>query len=92
MADIGIGDNALLCKTDMEDCCGTPPNRAGEFYYPNGIRIPIRIAGHGVYRDRGDQYIRLNRKEGVSPPAGRYMCEIPDASGEKKKLFITITS
>ena len=28
---IGEGDNALLCKTNKQDCCGTVPNRFGEF-------------------------------------------------------------
>ena len=26
---IGIGNSALLCKTNKQDCCGTVPNRLG---------------------------------------------------------------
>ena len=89
--NIGEGDDALLCKTDKQDCCGTQPNRFGEFYYPNGIRIPVNSAGKDFYRDRGEQLIRLNRREGTSSPTGRYRCEIPDANGGNQKIFINIT-
>ena len=88
---IGEGDDALLCKTNKQDCCGTVPNRFGEFFFPNGVRVPIRIAGSGLYRNRGNQVIRLNRREGVSSPTGRYSCEIPDADGVINKIFINIS-
>ena len=89
---IGEGDNALLCKTNKQDCCGTLQNRFGEFYYPNGVRVPIRIAGQDFYRNRGDQLIRLNRRGGASSPTGKYFCEIPDADGVTQKIFINIAS
>ena len=87
---IGEGDNALLCKTNKQDCCGTLPNRFGEFYYPNGVRVSIRIAGQVFYRNRGDQHIRLNRRDGASSPTGKYFCEIPDTNGVTQKIFINI--
>ena len=87
---IGEGDNALLCKTNKQDCCGTVPNRFGEFYYPSGVRVSINSAGQGFYRDRGDQLIRLNRRDGITIPTGRYSCEIPDADGVTQKRFINI--
>ena len=37
MEDIGEGDEALICSTSFRPCCGTPPNRFGEWYYPNGV-------------------------------------------------------
>ena len=39
--EIGEGDSALVCKTNKVECCGTRPNRYGEFYYPNGERVPV---------------------------------------------------
>ena len=89
---IGEGNSALLCKTNKQDCCGIVPNRFGEFYYPQGVRVPINNAGQGFYRDRGDQLIRLNRRVDTSSPTGRYCCEIPDADGVTQKIFINITS
>lgn len=88
---IGEGSNALLCKTNKQDCCGTVPNRFGEFYYPNGTRVSIYISGDGFYRNRGNQVIRLNRRDGVSSPAGRYSCGVPDASGVTQKIFINVS-
>lgn len=95
LSRVGEGEHSgLICKTDKVDCCGTVPNRHGQFYYPNGLQVPIRSvsarAGHGFYRDRGAQEIRLNRREEGIPPTGKYHCEIPDASGEIKTLYITL--
>ena len=45
ISDIGEGEHALLCKTDEEDCCATVPNRFGEFYYPNGVHVPVARVG-----------------------------------------------
>ena len=87
---IGEGDNALLCKTNKLDCCGTRPNRFGEFFYPNGVQVAIRIAGQDFYRNRGDQLIRLNRRGGANPPTGKYFCVIPDADGVTQKIFVNI--
>ena len=89
---VGEGSSALLCKTNKQDCCGTVPNRFGEFYYPHGARVSIYITGDGFYRNRGNQMIRLNRRDGISSPTGRYSCEIPDASGVTQKLFINISN
>ena len=72
------------------NCCGTLPNRFGQFYYPNGVQVPVSNAGQGFYRNRGNQVIRLNRREGATSPTGKYRCEIPDASGEMQNIYITL--
>ena len=87
---IGEGEEALLCKTDKVECCSTTPNRFGQFYYPNGVKVPIRKAAHGFYRNRGNQLVRLNRRRGVISPTGMYCCEIPDSSNVMQKVFITL--
>ena len=87
---IGEDSSALLCKINKQDCCGTLPNRFGEFYYPHGAHVSIFITGDGFYHNRGNQMIRLNRRDDVSSPTGRYSCEITDASGITQKLFINI--
>ena len=90
LLEVGEGENALFCKTSREECCGTPPNRFGEFYYPNGTKVPIAKLQQGFYCNRGQQVIRLNRREGVTSPAGRYQCEIPDASGMTQNIYIVL--
>ena len=88
--EIGEGDNALFCKTNNENCCGIPPNRFGEFYYPIGDQVPIKKEQRNFYRNRGEQVIRLNRREGVTSPTGQYRCEIPDADGVMQNIYITL--
>ena len=91
LADVDEGkENALICRTDRLNCCGTPPNRFGHFYYPSGLQVPVNSAGQGFYRNRGDQLIRLNRRAGATSPTGKYRCEIPDASGEMQNICITL--
>ena len=90
LTDIREGGSALICKTDKEDCCKTLPNRYGEFYYPSGEKVPIEFLQHGFYRNRDEQLIRLNRREGTTSPSGKYRCELPDASGEMKNIYITL--
>lgn len=88
--DVGEGEQALLCKTNRVDCCGTLPKRHGEFYYPNGIQVPISKQLHGFYRNRGPQVVRLNRRTGVTSPSGKYRCEIPDVDGAMQNIYITL--
>jgi hypothetical protein len=92
ISDIGEGDEALLCKTDKVECCGTIPNRFGEFYYPNGVGVPIRNQQQGFYRNRGEKQVRLNRRRGIVSPTGVYRCEIPDSNNVMQKLFVNIRS
>ena len=92
LTDIGKAGSALICKTDKKDCCKTLPNRYGEFYYPNGERVLIEFSQQGFYRNRDEQLIRLNRREGTTSPSGKYRCEIPDASGETKNIYITLNA
>ena len=90
--EIGEGDSALVCKTNKVECCGTRPNRYGEFYYPNGERVPVvgLAGGTELYRNRGNQLIRLNRRRGVVSSRGKYRCEIPDDGDVMQKIFITL--
>ena len=32
-------DEALLCVTDLMDCCESPHTVRGDWYYPNGTRV-----------------------------------------------------
>ena len=90
---IGEGESALLCKTMNEDCCGNEPNRSGDFYYPNRVKVSVEKFNHRFYRNRGDQVVRLNHNRNTeeSVQTGRYSCEIPDACGVNQTLFVTIS-
>ena len=66
--------------------------RGGELYFPDdeGL-VPIMVASlsQGYYRNRGSQFIRLNRWANGTT-TGQFRCEIPDATGEIAMLFINI--
>ena len=91
LRDVGEGERALLCKTDRKDCCGAPPNRYGEFYYPNGLAVPVASRQQGFYRNRGEQMIRLNRRSTATSPTGKYRCAIPEVDGEIQSIYVTLT-
>ena len=91
IAEVGIGQYALLCMTDKECCCGIPGHRYGEFYYPDGRKVPIEGEGDVFFRDRREKMIRLNRKYGYFI-TGMYRCEIPDSSGTMQKLYFNLST
>ena len=88
--DIGEEDNALLCMTDDPGCCNIENNKGGEFYYPNNSAVSYSTT-NSLYRNRGPQVVRLNRRNDTLSPTGRYRCEIPDSTGEKQNIYINIT-
>ena len=90
LVSVGEGERALTCKTDKTDCCDTPPNRLGDFYYPNGVQVPINKLRHGFYRSRGDGEVYLNKRNGIMFPTGVFRCEIPDSSGTTQKIYIRL--
>ena len=36
-----LHDQALLCVTDLEDCCNAPHTVRGDWYYPDGNIVPV---------------------------------------------------
>ena len=101
LSDIGVGENGLMCLTAQTDCCGLNANgisvvaeRRGDFYYPNGTRVPIlsNAGSDRLFRGRGYLFIVLQRLSTATttPPTGRYRCDIPDRNGVSRNMFINI--
>ena len=92
--DIGerYGDGSqLVCTTTFRPCCSTPPDRHGEWYYPNGTVVPSSDTGWDFYRGRGDDgTVHLNRKSNATIPLGDFYCEIPDSIGVNQTLSIQV--
>ena len=89
--DIGEVENALLCVTDKPDCCRSPYGTAQrEFYNPNNCAVPPGST-NSLYKNRGLQVVRLNRKNNFLSPTGVYRCEIPDSNEINQNLYINIT-
>ena len=83
-------DQALLCLTDLEDCCNNPRTKHGQWYYPNGTTVSFDLYGNNTFqRNRGanevinsQQFygsVRLFRR-GDPPMRGRFYCELPNAA------------
>ena len=79
--EVGEGSHALACQTDKRPCCGTP-YRIGEWYYPNGSRVPIEGEGALFYRNRSDEGLVLlhRRNRETASSTGLFCCVLPDAS------------
>ena len=101
LSEIGERENALVCTTTQLNCCGYGvygqyelANRRGEFYYPDGTRVPIRsnAGSDGLYRGRAYQMIKLHRFSSVTatPPTGWYRCDIPNENGVSHNIYINI--
>ena len=90
ITDIGESDAAVLCMTDKEGCCGDPPGRAGEWYFPGNGVVGSKGSGGDFYRDRGQGVVRLNRRNNAMMPTGLFCCEIPDRNNVARRLCIMI--
>ena len=98
--DIGEGEHALVCQTDKRPCCRPiydvyyHRHRIGEWYYPNGSRVPIQGGGATFYRNRNDDgMVRLNRRNHeIDYSTGIYCCVVPDASDVNRTLCIGLLS
>ena len=90
ITDVGEGDHfALLCLTDKRPCCGMPPNRFGDWYYPNGSIVPQSGDRSSFYRNRGDDgQVRLHRRSNAMTTTGIYSCEVPDASDVIRTFYV----
>ena len=83
--------SAILCTTNRNPCCSTPPNRVGEWYYPNGSLVPNKAADEDFYRGRSNaQSISLNHRNYAQSPSGTFFCELPDNGGVNHRLFVTL--
>ena len=77
--------DAVQCHTDLLTCCsgGQGPDR-GDWYLPNGNRLPF---SGDVYEARNDRVVRLfyTSNGGTS---GIYHCDIPITGGVRKSAYV----
>ena len=70
----------LQCITDRMPCCATPPNRVGQWQFPNQTNVGISGTTTSFYRDRGDDgTVNLNRDDDGIIITGLFCCMVPDA-------------
>ena len=83
--------HTLMCVTLKRPCCRNPPNRFGEWFYPNGSAVSFDGSGNSFYRDRGDDgTVRLHRRgiTSLSAAMGLYCCEIPNMTDVNHTLCV----
>ena len=90
LEDIGEGDDALLCLTEQPACCRPPytSNAIGNWYFPNGTRVPSSGNQWDFHRTRGQSVVFLNRRRGGEN--GVYCCEIPDELNVTQTIYIGV--
>ena len=98
-----LHDQALLCVTDLVDCCDAPHTVRGDWYNPDGHTVPsggikgpvtflINRGPNGVVNGR--QFygsVRLFRRWS-NPERGHYRCELPSAADPNvyQTLYVNI--
>ena len=89
---MGEGDGALFCVTDLTACCRPPysSNPTGNWYFPNGTRIPSSGFQLYFHRTRGQSAILLHRRRGGV--TGVYSCEIFDAMNVTQTIYFGVYS
>ena len=89
LEDIGEGDNnSLLCVTNQTACCKQSGN--GNWFFPNGTRVPSKERQWDFHRTRDKMKVRLNRRQGGEE--GIYRCEIPDSMNVTQNISIGVYS
>ena len=97
LEDIGEGDDALLCKTNLTGCCQAPytgenGSAIGNWFFPNGTRVPSSD-GSGAKQwefhiTRNQMVVLLHRRRGGVN--GIYRCEIPDSMNVTWTIYIGV--
>ena len=96
ISDIGVDSRSLLCLTNNIECCRQSDGffgvgNLGEWYFPNnGSAVRVNGAGGNMYKNRGPSVVRLHRRNSAMMPTGVFHCEIPDANGIFKNVYIGV--
>ena len=92
LENIGEKDRALLCVTDKPACCrppytdGTGKQTLGNWFFPNGTRVPSSGAQRDFHRTRGHMVVLLHRRRGGED--GVYYCVVRDSMDITQKIYI----
>ena len=95
-----LHDQALLCITDLEDCCDASRTVRGDWYYPSGDVVQVDTDGLNAAfrRNRGPNEVRNGRQfygsvrlfRRFSPrERGRFRCDLPSVA-DNQTLYVNI--
>ena len=78
ISQAGIGSDAVYCHTDLSTCCsGDQGSHRGDWYFPDGDRLPFADGVNPILESRQAQRLELRRTNPtVMGPTGIYRCDI----------------
>ena len=89
--DIGENGTALFCMTNFSACCRPPFTNGsirGNWFFPNGTRVPSVSNQYNFYRTRDQMAVWLHhRGSGVD---GIYCCKIPESMNVTQSIYIGV--
>ena len=88
LEDIGEGNDALLCVTNLTACCKPNGSASGNWFFPNETRIPGDSSQWEFYRTRGKMVVHMCRRRGGVE--GIYHCVIRDSRNVNQTLYIGV--
>ena len=87
---------ALVCLTDLEDCCAAPRTVRGDWYFPDGTTVgsvggnSLFLANRGANDGTNQGSVRLFRRYASPPGRGRFRCELPSAANPSVNQIIYV--
>ena len=93
LEDIGENSDALDCMTNLTACCRSPFTgkngpAIGNWFFPNGTRVPARGSQWDMYRKRYQSVVRIYRRRGGEE--GIYCCDIRDSMNVTQTIYIGV--
>ena len=94
LADIGQGDDALLCITNLTACCWCPytdpigKQAAGNWYFSNETRVVSSGNQWDFHRTRGWMVVHMHHRRGGDD--GIYCCVIPVTASIYHTVYIGV--
>ena len=90
LENIGEGHDALYCIANKSACCRNPytPRALGNWFFPNGTRVPSSGLKWDFHRTRGQMVVLLQRRRGGEN--GIYHCVVPDATNVIQTIYIGV--
>ena len=78
MGDDDSGSDSVQCITDLTTCCTTTVGAyRGDWYFPDGTRLPFSGGDGDISEYRRAQRVSLHRSNNPTSPVGIYRCDIP---------------
>ena len=71
----GSGSDNVQCRTNLDTCCSSGQGiHRGDWYFPNGNRLPFY---DDIFEQRRNRKVQLRRMSSATSPVGIYRCYIP---------------